>query len=135
MDCKKKFNEGMLPRLDDLNGVFRVCLVGRFLPGVCVCGHRKVFVKGLNSRPTGHNRFLGFIKIGFFSVDIGDSLLVPGDTVMRIAYQDPKNAFFIRPLTDEVRQMAPGEYIGRGAYEIFGKRLLVFYFTISRMDR
>jgi hypothetical protein len=135
MNCKKIFDEGALPRIEDLIGVFRVSLVGRFLPSLCVCGHRKVFLPGAHSGPTGHNRFLGFIKIAYFEADIGESLIVPGEMVLRIMYRNHKNAFFIRALTDEVRQTAPGEYIGRGVYDICGKRFRIFYFTISKMDR
>ncbi len=134
MNCEKTFNEGTLPELEELRGVYRVCLVGRFLPAICVLGHRKVIVAGKGSAPSGNNRFLGRVNIARFNADIGDSLVAPGEKVLRIKYDTPANAFFIRPLTDEVRRVAPGEYIGRGIYRAFGRKIRIFHFTIRKMQ-
>lgn len=114
-----------------LSGNYAVHLVAGFLPGpVRFLGHRKVFERTA-AGITGYNAFLGGrVKAGRFHVERG--LAEDGSDVTKIVYDTPANPFFMRPLTDEVRETSPGTFLGRGMMKIAGKARNVFWFTVTK---
>lgn len=116
---------------DDLAGEYAVRLVAGFLPvPVRFFGHKKVFERTALGI-TGYNAFLGgLVKTGRFRVERGAA--EDGADVTRIIYDTPENPFFMRPLTDEVREVVPGNFLGRGMMRIAGKTRNVFWFTVTR---
>lgn len=131
MSFQDDFDHGVARDPNDLEGEYAVRLVARFLPvPVRFFGHTKVFHHGAGGI-TGYNSFLGgLVKTGHFQVTRGAS--VDGADVTQINYDTPENPFFMRPLTDEVRETEPGTFLGRGMMKIAGKARNVFWFTVSR---
>jgi hypothetical protein len=43
----------------------------------------------------------------------------------------PENPFFIRAIKDEIRELAPGLYLGQAHVEVKGKTTLVLYFGLE----
>lgn len=116
---------------DDLSGDYAVHLVGSFLPfPIRFFGHRKVFERSPDG-VTGYNAFPGgLLKTGRFHVERGES--ADGSDVTKIVYDSPANPFFMRPLTDEVRETAPGTFLGRGMYRFGQTARNVFWFTVTK---
>lgn len=116
---------------DVLSGNHAVHLVGTFLPcPVRFFGHRKVFECSPDG-VTGYNAFLGGrVRMGRFHVERG--VAADGSEVTKIVYDTPANPFFMRPLTDEVRQTAPGTFLGRGMYRFGQTARNLFWFTVTR---
>ena len=114
-----------------LAGEHAVHLVARFLPApLRFLGHRKVFTAGPDG-VGGYNAFLGGrVKTGYFRVARGTA--ADGSEVTQIIYDLPQNPFFMRPLTDEVRETAPGTFLGRGMYRLAGRARNLFWFTVTR---
>lgn len=131
MSLANEFDNARAGNPDDLSGEYAVRLVGSFLPvPVRFFGHKKVFERTAMGI-TGYNAFLGgLVKIGRFRVERGAS--EDGSDVTKIIYDTPENPFFMRPLTDEVRETAPGDFLGRGMMKIAGKARNVFWFTVSK---
>ena len=50
----------------------------------------------------------------------------------QLDYDNPDNPFFIRAIQDEVRQVAPGLYLGQAYVLLFGKPRLALYFALQR---
>ena len=124
--------ESAVPRdPEELAGEYPVRLVTGLLPvPVRFFGHKKVFERTA-AGVTGYNAFLGgLVKAGRFRVARGYA--EDGSDVTQIIYDNPQNPFFMRPLTDEVRETAPGEFLGRGMMKIAGKARNVFWFTVTR---
>jgi len=130
MSLSEDFRLGAVPDIADLKGDFVVKLVTERLPAIRFFSHFKSFSYNI-TRGMGFNSFLGFIKVGRFRVEMGRSDLSDGLEVLKIIYDTPENPFFIRPLVDELRQICPGTYLGRGIYSIAGRKLKVFYFTVT----
>ncbi len=79
----------------------------------------------------GHNEFLGgLVRAGRFRVSRGAA--ADGADVTQIIYDTPKNPRFMRGLTDEVRETAPGRFLGRGMMELAGRARNVFWFTVTK---
>ena len=132
MSLTDNFDHAAARNPDDLAGEYAVHLVGRFLPmPVRFFGHKKVFERSAQG-VTGYNAFLGgLVKTGRFRVARGAA--ADGADVTQIIYDTPENPFFMRPLTDEVRETAPGTFLGRGMMKIAGKARNVFWFTVSKV--
>lgn len=131
MTFKDDFAAGTARNPDALAGEYAVHLVASFLPGpVRFLGHKKVFERSA-AGVTGYNAFLGGrIKTGRFVVTRGAA--ADGADVTQISYDTPQNPFFMRPLTDEVRETAPGSFLGRGMMKIAGRARNVFWFTVTK---
>lgn len=131
MSFKTDFDAAVARNPEDLAGEYTVCLVASYLPGpVRFLGHKKVFERTADGI-TGYNAFLGGrVKTGHFRVERGTA--DDGSEVTRIIYDSPRNPFFMRPLTDEVRETAPGSFLGRGMMKIAGKARNVFWFTVTK---
>ncbi len=131
MSFRSDFEQGAARDPNDLEGEYAVRLVASFLPvPVRFFGHTKVF-QHTSAGITGYNSFLGgLVKTGRFHVARGAS--EDGADVTQIIYDTPENPFFMRPLTDEVRETQPGTFLGRGMMKIAGKARNVFWFTVSR---
>lgn len=131
MSLRDDFDAANARDPDDLSGEYAVHLVGSFLPvPIRFFGHKKVFERNAMGI-TGYNAFLGgLVKAGRFRVERGAS--EDGADVTQIIYDTPENPFFMRPLTDEVRETAPGTFLGRGMMKIAGKARNVFWFTVTK---
>jgi len=131
MSFTDDFNHATARNPDDLAGEYAVRLVGSFLPvPIRFFGHKKVFERSALG-VTGYNAFLGgLVKTGHFRVERGTS--ADGSDVTQIIYDTPQNPFFMRPLTDEVRETSPGDFLGRGMMKIAGKARNVFWFTVTK---
>ena len=51
---------------------------------------------------------------------------------LQLDYDLPENPFFIRPIKDEMRELAPGLWLGQAYLELSGRARLVLYFGLSR---
>lgn len=131
MKFSEQFDAGVARDPDQLAGEYAVRLVAGFLPApVRFFGHKKVFERTAMGI-TGYNAFLGgLVKTGRFHVERGPA--ADGADVTQIIYDTPENPFFMRPLTDEVRETQPGTFLGRGMMKIGGRARNVFWFTVSR---
>lgn len=131
MTFQTDFDNAQPRNPDALAGDYAVHLVAAFLPKpLRFFGHKKVFVSTAEG-VTGYNAFLGGrLKAGRFRVERGTS--ADGSDVTQIIYDVPANPFFIRPLTDEVRETAPGVFLGRGIMKLAGKARNVFWFTVKK---
>ncbi len=131
MSLNQQFEVAVPKDPDEISGEYAVHLVANFLPRpIRFLGHKKVFKQTANGI-VGYNAFLGdLVKAGFFRVERGES--VDGSEVTKIIYDTPKNPFFMRPLTDEVRETSPGHFLGRGMMKIGKIARNVFWFTVTK---
>ena len=131
MTFKTDFDAATAKDPKELTGEYAVHLVASFLPApIRFLGHKKVFERTAQGI-TGYNAFLGGrIRAGRFFVARGAA--ADGADVTQIIYDTPENPFFMRPLTDEVRETSPGSFLGRGMMKIAGKARNVFWFTVTR---
>lgn len=115
---------------EQLLGCHAVHLVGWGLPRpLRFFGHAKV-VEAAAGAVVGHNAFLGGrLRLGHFRVS--RSRADDGAEVTRISYDDPRNPFFMRPLTDEVRDTGGGHFLGRGMYRLGRRAHNLFWFTVG----
>jgi len=127
----KRFRDGWVPDVLDMDGKYRVYLVAPLLPRMRVLLQRKVF-ENIQGRISGINEFLHFIQIARFRVEKGKSLSDEALDVIRIVYDDPANPFFVRPLVDEIRQIGPEEFLGQGMFTVFGKTVWAFWFLVRK---
>lgn len=132
MRFNEQFDAAAARDPDELVGQHAVHLVARFLPlPVRFFGHTKVFEHTPDGGVAGYNAFLGGrVRTGHFHVERGTA--DDGSEVTQIIYDSPRNPFFMRPLTDEVRETAPGTFLGRGMMRIAGRARNVFWFTVTR---
>jgi hypothetical protein len=83
------------------------------------------------SRGEGINRVVSDrLRLFRFSTFIGPSRAGDFDAV-QLDYDRPSNPFFIRVIKDEIRELAPGLYLGQ-AYLAVGQPKLALYFGLSR---
>jgi hypothetical protein len=131
MDFRTEFQAAVPRNAEELEGEYAVHLVAQYLPKpLRFLGHKKVFRKGVDG-VKGYNAFLGgLVKTGHFQVKRGQA--PDGSEVTKIIYDTPKNPFFMRPLTDEARETAPGKFLGRGMMKLAGKARNVFWFTVTK---
>ena len=129
----KHFREGCVPEQLDLSGEWIVRgLIGR-LPPLRVLLQKKVFRSRSASEIRGHNQFLGFLSVAPFYVERGPSEIEPELEVIKIVYDVPGNPGIVRRLTDEIRQLDDGNYLGRGIYNFPGVGARnTFWFTVER---
>jgi hypothetical protein len=134
MSYLETFLAGWVPDTLDLSGDWVVRgLLGpvpvRFL------GHRKLFSADGEGHFSGNNRFLGGINTGYYRASIGESQLTPGLQVINIDYDQPRNPWIMRGLTDEVRFVDQDRLLGRGVYRPAGSRWAprnIFWFSVER---
>jgi hypothetical protein len=127
----ERFRGGSVPETLELEGAYRVHLLAAPLPPLRFFGHRKVFERAAGGI-TGVNEFLGAVRLARFRVQRTASLDGSGLEVARIAYDEPCNPFFVRPLVDEIRQVGPEEWLGQGFYPVLGRLRRVMWFSIKR---
>ena len=90
--------------------------------------------KSLNSdRGEGINRInLQFYKTRWFPLGTRfDASILDGQPTLVLDYARPGNPPFIRQIVDEVREVAPGLYMGPAALKIGGKPRPILFFAIS----
>lgn len=134
MSLKEKFKAAQVPDPWELRGYYEVRLVTSILPAIRFFGHRKYFPHDAaieNCGRGGYNEFFGKIRIGSFKIDRGLSMLGDGQEVLRIIYNRKGNIFVLRILTDEVKRLGPGEYLGRGVIRIGRLVFNSFYFSLK----
>ncbi|HVY30132.1 MAG TPA: hypothetical protein VHB79_26425 [Polyangiaceae bacterium] len=84
------------------------------------------------TRGDGINRVFGDTTRWFrFETFIGPSR-ADGGPAFQLDYDNADNPFFIRAIKDEVRQVAPGLYLGQAYIVLFGKPCLALYFALQR---
>lgn len=62
-------------------------------------------------------------------------LLVEGCPAFQLNYDNADNPFFIRAIKDEVRQVAPGLFLGQAYVVLFGRPRLALYFALASASR
>ncbi len=131
MPLERDFVEARAGEPDALLGDHAVHLVSDLLPvPLRFFGHTKVFRRE-GDRIVGSNRFLGgLVETGRFRVEKGTAS--DGVEVTRIVYDDARNPFFMRPLTDEVKRVRDGRWLGRGVFRVGPLTHRAFWFTVSR---
>ena len=70
------------------------------------------------------------LRLFTFGTSIGPSR-ADGAPALQLDYDHPGNPFFIRRIQDEMRQLAPGLYLGQ-AYLVAGRPRLWLYFGLAR---
>ena len=66
-----------------------------------------------------------------FETFIGPSR-ADGGVAFQLDYDNSDNPFFIRAIKDEVRQVAPGLFLGQAYLMLLGKPRLVLYFALAK---
>lgn len=88
--------------------------------------------RSIGTRGDGINRVFGDTTRWFrFETFIAPSR-ADGGPAFQLDYDNPDNPFFIRAIKDEVRQVAPGLYLGQAYVLMFGKPRLALYFALQR---
>jgi len=129
---KEDFERASTPDPTELRGYFEVRLVTGILPDIRFFSHRKFFPEDVESQGGGYNEFLGLIRIGNFKIEVADSILGDGQTVLRVNYNRQGNPFWLKPLNDELKKIRDGYYLGRGIYSIGGYAFNTFYFSLEK---
>lgn len=79
----------------------------------------------------GFNRLLGNVKIAPFKYYLGPSRA--GDfKALHLDYGQPGNLWPISHLRDELREIAPGLYLGQAYLEAFGRQTKLVYFALEK---
>jgi hypothetical protein len=79
----------------------------------------------------GINRvLLDRLRLYRFETYVGPSRAGDFDAV-QLDYDNADNPFFIRPIKDEIREIAPRLYLGQAYLELRGKANLVLYFGLT----
>jgi hypothetical protein len=79
----------------------------------------------------GINRvFNDRLRLYRFETFIGSSRAGDFDA-LHLDYDNPSNPFFIRPIKDEIREIAPRLYLGQAYLELESKPHLVLYFGLA----
>ena len=147
MDCatlQKLYEGARVPRLGDVRGDLR----GRMLawpamkPPVSTAvrafaGSRVFPWRGKSFSPMGEDRGEGInrvvrdrIRLYRFETYVGRSRAGDFDCV-QLNYDLPENPFFIRPIKDEIREIAPKLYLGQAYLQLKEKTHLVLYFALN----
>jgi hypothetical protein len=133
MDCKRIFSNARTPKPENFSGEYAVKLVVPFLPDLRFLGHKKHIPDAGVEQGGGTNVFLNRVRLGNFRMATEMSAY-DGLEVTKIIYDHPANPIFMRPLTDEIREVNPGYYLCRGIYSIVGKPVLIMYFTLTKIE-
>ena len=70
------------------------------------------------------------IRLYRFETYVGRSRAGDFDCV-QLNYDLPENPFFIRPIKDEIREIAPKLYLGQAYLQLRAKTHLVLYFGLT----
>jgi hypothetical protein len=130
---KEAFSAGTTPDPAEMRGYFKVRLVTGILPDIRFFLHNKFFPMDVETKGGGFNEFLGLVRIGNFIIERSESMLGDGQRVLKIIYDREGNPFFVRILTDEIKKLSDGFYLGRGVFNIRGKVFNMFYFTVEKL--
>ena len=133
MDCKRIFSNASIPKQEDFRGEYAVKLITPFLPDLRFLGHKKHIPDTGAEQGGGTNVFLNRVKLGNFRMATEMSAY-DGLEVTKIIYDHSANPFFLRRLTDEIREVNPGFYMCRGIYNIVGKPVRIMYFTLTKIS-
>ena len=133
MNCKNIFRNASIPKPENFHGEYAVKLITPFLPDLRFFGHKKHIPDGGASQGGGTNVFLDRVKLGNFRMAT-DTSDYDGLEVTKIIYDHPANPFFLRRLTDEVREVNPGYFMCRGIYNLAGKPVRIMYFTLTKLE-
>jgi hypothetical protein len=138
------YREARVPRIADIRGDLRgrmlavVKLPRRVRPLVRAFAGSNVFPwRGKSFSPRdehggdGINRVVSDrLRVYRFETFIGPSRAGDFDAV-QLDYDNADNPFFIRPIKDEIREIAPRLYLGQAYLELKGKATLVLYFGLA----
>lgn len=129
---QQQFIDAKIPDIQDFSGSYHVKLISHFLPPIQFFGHKKCFQDNLSKERVGYNLFINWMRIGNYKLEIGTTTFGDDLDVLKIIYDHPGNLFFLRPLIDELREVEPSNYLGRGIYSIRRHQFNIFYFTLTR---
>jgi len=141
------YGRGSVPSVSDLNGDLRGRMLavrgaGRILFALlrafAAWQHfpwrgKSFWSSAAAARGDGINRVFGDAKPRRwfrFETFIGPSR-ADGGQAFQLDYDNRDNPFFIRAIKDEVRQVAPGLFLGQAYVVLFGKPRLALYFGLS----
>jgi hypothetical protein len=141
---EKLYCEARVPRISDVKGDLRgrmlavVKLPRRVQRAVRRFAGSNVFPwRGKSFAPRddfggdGINRVVSDrLRLYRFETFIGPSRAGDFDAV-QLDYDNADNPFFIRPIKDEIREIAPKLYLGQAYLELNGKATLVLYFGLT----
>jgi hypothetical protein len=144
-DALRALYEGArVPRLTDVRGDLR----GRMLAWPAMrppirtavrafAGSRVFPWRGKSFSPMGEDRGEGInrvvsdrFRLYRFETYVGRSRAGDFDCV-QLNYDLPENPFFIRPIKDEIREIAPKLYLGQAYLQLKEKAHLVLYFGLT----
>jgi hypothetical protein len=95
----------------------------------------KSFTPITNDSGEGINRVLtDRIRLFRFTTFVGPSRAGAFDAV-QLDYDHSENPFFIRAIKDEIRELAPGLYLGQAYAQIRDRTHLVLYFGLTSAGR
>lgn len=141
---EKLYRSARVPRISDVAGALR----GRMLASPLIAGPIAAVIRSFASsrmfpwrgktfRPhhehAGHgiNRVVSnAFEIYRFETFVGPSRAGDFDAV-QLNYDLPENPFFIRAVKDEIREIAPGLWLGQAYAQIGAKAHLVLYFGLT----
>jgi hypothetical protein len=119
-----------IPAIGRLRIVSR--LVQRYAGSRAFPWQGKTFWSTSEGRGEGKNRVLGDRASWFrFETFVGRSRAGEFDSV-HLDYDNPENPAFIRAIEDEVREVAPGLWLGLAYLKVRGKARLALYFALAR---
>jgi len=141
---ERLYREARVPRIADVRGDLRGRMLAvvklprraqrlvRAFAGSSVFPWRgKSFAPRDEHGGDGINRvFSDRLRLYRFETFIGPSRAGDFDAV-QLDYDNPDNPFFIRPIKDEIREIAPRLYLGQAYLELNGKATLVLYFGLT----
>ncbi len=146
-DLAPLYRRAKTPRVEDLEGPLRgrmlaipsahaLPLLPAILRGYAASGlfpwQGKTFRTLGEGRGEGLNRVLGNRFSWFrFATSVGKSRAGDFDAV-HLDYDKPENPYFIRIIKDEVREVAPGLWLGLAYVRLFGSYRLWLYFGLAK---
>jgi hypothetical protein len=141
------YNHGTTPKLSDLNGQLKGrALAPHLMDAVpdAVAALRlltrpelspwtgKTFQSLSETEGQGHNRlFGGALSVAHFKTHVGPSRAGAFDAI-QMDYDVPGNLPGVRNIKDEIREVAPGVYLGQAYLEMNGMEIPLFFFGLQR---
>ncbi len=142
------YRDARVPRLQEVTGQLRgrLLAVPRLPPRIARVVDRlassdrfpwrgKTFTHDDDERGDGVNRvFVDRAELFRFTTSIGRSRAGDFDAV-QLDYDHPQNPFFIRAIKDEIREVAPGLFLGQAYVTVRGVPYLALYFALEHPAR
>ena len=143
----RMYETARVPRLSDVTGDLRGRMLALPALGGVVAGAVRAFAssrafpwkgKSFRAMPANEERGDGINRVVLdrwrlyrFETFVGKSLAGDFDAV-QLDYDNEDNPFFIRPIRDEIREIAKGLYLGQAYFKTAKDAHLVLYFALSK---